>query len=213
MSDAQVEAIKKRMKEKGIEPVFLNCGVLAPTGDEAKTRRMFENLKRLGIEVMVCEPAAKDMEELAKVMDVIEKLAVEFKIKVAIHDHPKPNFYWNPETVAAAVKGRSELLGACADVGHWKRSGLDPVECLKKLEGRIIALHFKDLATDPGKTALHDVPWGTGQSNARGMLEELKRQKFKGAICVEYEHNWMNSSPEIEESRKWFEKTCEELAK
>jgi L-ribulose-5-phosphate 3-epimerase UlaE len=55
------------------------------------------------------------------------------------------------------------------------------------------------------------VPWGTGISNAKGMLAELKRQKFKGSICVEYEHNWETSSPEIAASAKWFNATCEEL--
>jgi sugar phosphate isomerase/epimerase len=150
------------------------------------------------------------MSELGPVMDVVEKLAKEYNIKVAIHNHPGPNnFYWQPETVLAAVKGRSPLLGACADVGHWVRSGLDPVECLKKLEGRVITLHFKDL-NEPGLKA-HDVPWGTGISNAKGMLAELKRQNFQGAICVEYEYNWDNSAPEIAKSAAWFNATCAEL--
>ncbi|MGN6552244.1 MAG: sugar phosphate isomerase/epimerase family protein [Verrucomicrobiota bacterium] len=145
-------------------------------------------------------------------MDVVEKLAIEYNIKVAIHNHPGPkNFYWNPDTVAAAVKGRSPLLGACADVGHWVRSGLDPVACLKKLEGRVITLLFKDLNV-PGPKA-HDVPWGTGISNAKGMLAELQRQKFKGAICIEYEYNWENSSPEIAQSVAWFNATCAELVR
>ena len=33
-------------------------------------------------------------------------------------------------------EGRSDRIGACADIGHWYRSGLVPVECLKKLQGR-----------------------------------------------------------------------------
>jgi sugar phosphate isomerase/epimerase len=152
------------------------------------------------------------MEELPKVMDVCEKLAKEFNIKVAIHNHPGPkNFYWDPKVVLAAVKGRSELLGACADVGHYVRSGLDPIECLKLLEGRIIALHFKDINEKGPKGA--DVPWGTGVANARGMMEELKRQGYKGAFCVEHENNSDKLVPEIAECVKFFNKTCAELAK
>jgi L-ribulose-5-phosphate 3-epimerase len=188
---------------------------LHPSADEAKSRVLFEAAKRMGIDTIVCEPECKSMADLPHVMDVVEKLAVEYNIKVAIHEHPKPNFYWNPETVLFAVKGRSPLLGACADVGHWKRSGLNPVECLKILQGRIIALHFKDLVKGSAPTAngLHDVPWGTGTSDARGMLEELKRQHFHGAICIEYEYHWENSSPEIAKSVKWFNDTCAELVK
>ncbi len=213
MSDKDAAAITTHLKEKGISPIFVNMGVVKPVLDEAESRKIFEGAKRLGIDVLVAEPETHGkMEELGPVMDVVEKLAKEYNIKVAIHNHPGPkNFYWNPDTVLAAVKGRSPLLGACADVGHWVRSGLDPVDCLKKLDGRVITLHFKDL-NEPGLGA-HDVPWGTGVSNAKGMLAELKRQHFKGAICVEYENNWENSTPEIAASAKWFDATCAELAR
>jgi sugar phosphate isomerase/epimerase len=42
--------------------------------------------------------------------------------------------------------GRGKRIGACCDTGHWVRSGLHPVECLKKLEGRILGFHLKDVA-------------------------------------------------------------------
>ena len=50
------------------------------------------------------------------------------------------------------------------------RSGLNPVECLKKLEGRLISFHFKDLNKAGGDA--HDVPWGTGACNVPAMLAE-----------------------------------------
>lgn len=211
LPQAQYDAILARMKDKGLSPKFVNMGVVKPTADEAECRKLFTAAKRLGIDVLVAEPETHGrMEELPQVMDVVEKCAKEFNIKVAIHNHPGPqNFYWKPETVLAAVKGRSGLLGACADVGHWVRSGLDPVECLKKLEGRIICLHFKDLNEKGAKA--HDVPWGTGISNVKAMMAELQRQKFRGAFCVEYEYNWENSAPEIAECAKFFNATCEQL--
>jgi sugar phosphate isomerase/epimerase len=211
LSEADFAAIRERMREKGISPVFVNMGVVKPVLDLEESRKIFEGAKRMGIKVLVAEPEVHNkMEELAPVMDVVEKLAKEYDIQVAIHNHPGPkSFYWNPDTVLAAVKGRSPLLGACADVGHWVRSGLDPVESLRKLEGRVIALHFKDL--DQASLSGHDVPWGTGVSNAKGMLAELKRQKFKGAICVEYEFNWEDSVPEITKSVQWFNAACAEL--
>lgn len=214
ISDADFAAIQAHMRRAGIDPTFVNMGVVHPSADEAKSRKLFEAAKRLGIDTLVAEPEAKTMADLPKVMDVVEKLAIEYNIKVAIHDHPRPNFYWNPDTVLAAVKGRSPLLGACADVGHWKRSGLDPVECLRRLQGRIITLHFKDLVKGSAPTAngMHDVPWGTGTSDAMGMLRELKRQHFHGAICIEYEYHWANSTPEIARCVKWFNDACAQLA-
>lgn len=213
LTDADFAAIQAHMKAVGLSPKFLNMGVVKPGTNEVESRKIFEAAKRFGIDVLVAEPETHGrMEELAPVMDVVEKLAKEYNIKVAIHNHPKPdNFYWNPDTVLTAVNGRSPLLGVCADVGHYVRSGLDPVETLKKLEGRLIALHFKDLNEKSLKA--HDVPWGTGVSNAKGMLAELKRQKFHGTICIEYEYNWENSSPEIAECVKFFNATCAELVR
>ena len=213
LSEKEFAAVQAHMKEKGINPKFVNMGVVKLTADEVESRKLFEAAKRLGIDILVAEPETHNkMEELTPVMDVVEKLAKEYNIKVAIHNHPGPkSFYWQPETILAAVKGRSSLLGSCADVGHWARSGLDPVECLRKLEGRVITLHFKDLNENSAEA--HDVPWGTGTSNAKGMLAELKRQKFHGAICIEYEHNWDNSVPDLAESVKFFNATCTELIK
>ena len=65
---------------------------------------------------------------------------------LAIHNHPQPSHYWDVDTVLATCKGRSKWIGACADTGHWCRSGLNPVACCKLLEGRLINFHLKDVA-------------------------------------------------------------------
>jgi sugar phosphate isomerase/epimerase len=150
-------------------------------------------------------------------------LADEYKVNVAIHNHPRPSRYWSPDTLIKYTAGYSKRLGACADIGHWVRSGLEPAAMMKKLQGRIFELHLKDLHEKPSAeyTAFqlnrpaqgtarpqqpegpHDVPWGTGISNIKAVLQELKRQKFKGPIFAEYEYNWMNNAPEIAQSIKY----------
>jgi sugar phosphate isomerase/epimerase len=203
LSDKDVQAIEDKLKADGIAPKFVNIGVVQLPPDEAKSRKVFEFAKKLGIDTLVAEPATN-------ALDTVEKLCKEFNIKVAIHDHPKGHsIYWNPESVLAAIQGRTPLMGACADVGHWMRSGLDPLECLKKLDGHIICLHFKDL--NQMGPAAHDVPWGTGVGQTKALMAELKRQNFHGAFCVEYEYHWENSSPEIAQSVKFFNATCDEL--
>jgi sugar phosphate isomerase/epimerase len=201
LTDEQRARIDEKLKADGFGH-FVNAGVVQLPADEAKSRKVFEFAKKWGIGVLVAEPAPD-------ALDTVEKLCKEYNIKVAIHDHPRPNHYWNPDVVLAAIKGRTPLMGACADVGHWMRSGLDPVECLKKLDGHIIALHFKDL-NEMGLKA-HDVPWGTGIGQTKALMEELKRQHFHGAFCVEYEYHWDNSSPEIAQCVKFFNQTCDEL--
>jgi len=203
LSDAQKAAIDQKLRADGFGN-FVNIGVVQLPADETKCRRVFEFAKKWGIEVLVSEPETN-------ALDTIDKLCKEYNIKVAIHDHPKGHsIYWNPETVLAAIKGRTPLMGACADVGHWMRSGLDPLECLRQLDGHIICLHFKDL-NQMGPDA-HDVPWGTGVGKSKVLMAELKRQHFHGAFCVEYEYNWTNSSLEIAQCARFWNDTCAELA-
>ncbi len=202
LTDEQRTAIDQKLRADGFGN-FVNMGVVQLPADEAKCRKVFEFAKQWGIGVLVAEPSPD-------ALDTVEKLCKEYNIKVAIHDHPKGHsIYWNPDSVLAAIKGRTPLMGACADVGHWMRSGLDPLECIKKLDGHIICLHFKDL-NEMGMKA-HDVPWGTGVGQTKAIMEELKRQHFHGAFCVEYEYHWDNSSPEIAQCVKFFNQTCDEL--
>ncbi|MGO8837310.1 MAG: sugar phosphate isomerase/epimerase family protein [Limisphaerales bacterium] len=202
LTDQQCAAIDRKLQADGFGR-FVNIGVVQLPADEAKCRKVFEFARKWGIGILVAEPPTN-------ALDIVEKLCKEYNIKVAIHDHPQGHsIYWNPDAVLAAIKGRTPLMGACADVGHWMRSGLDPLECLKKLDGHIICLHFKDL-NEMGPDA-HDVPWGTGVGQTRALMAELKRQHFRGAFCVEYEYHWENSSPEIAQCVKFFNQTCDEL--
>jgi sugar phosphate isomerase/epimerase len=218
LSDKDAQAIKDAASAKGL--TLVNIGVVKLPPDEDDSRKVFEFAKKMGIDTLVAEPEPA-------ALDTVERLCKEYNIKVAFHNHPKPSRYWNPDTVLEAVQDRTPLMGACADTGHWLRSGLDPVECLKKLSGRVITLHFKDLVPDDSKEpdaapakknkkkseskAMHDVPWGTGVGNVKAQMAELKRQNFHGAFCVEYEYHWENSMPEVAECKKFFDKTCAEL--
>jgi sugar phosphate isomerase/epimerase len=197
--------VQKKLNDAGI--TLVNYGVVDLGKDEVSARKVFEFAKKMGIKTIVSEPQ-KGM------FDTLDKLTKEYKIKVAIHNHPKPSPYWNPDFVLEAIKGHGKMIGSCADTGHWPRSGVNPLEALKKLDGHIISLHFKDLNALTKKDAegdLHDVPWGTGKCDAKAMLEELKRQKFSGVFSIEYEWNWEHAMPEIEKCVTWFHATAKDL--
>jgi sugar phosphate isomerase/epimerase len=194
LSADQRKEVKKKLADCGVKLVNFGVGGCGK-GD-------FEFAKDMGIETLVSEPDFKEFDE-------INKLVEEYGINVALHNHPKASRYWNPDTVLEQCKGRSKRIGACADTGHWMRSGLIPVECLKKLEGRIISFHLKDLNQMGGG---HDVPWGTGKADMKAILTEILRQGVKAVFSIEYEHNWDNSVPEIAQCVEYFDKTAAELA-
>jgi len=203
MSSALMLEVKQMLKAKGVQ--LINYGVVGLPNNEAECKKVFDFAKAMGIETIVSEPPED-------AFDLIDRLCQLYEIGVAIHNHPKPSHYWDPDTVLRVCEGRSKWIGACADTGHWTRSGIDPLEAIKKLGNakRIISLHFKDLHKF-GKGA-HDVPWGTGVSKAGAVLAELDRQGFRGAFSIEYEHNWLNSMPEIKKCVAFFRKTQAELS-
>ncbi|MHC4355538.1 MAG: family 16 glycoside hydrolase [Planctomycetota bacterium] len=203
MSSEDRKAMKRMLRKASV--TLINYGVVGLPNDEAESRKVFEFAKEMGIKTIVSEPPED-------AFDLIDKLCKQYRIKVALHNHPKPSHYWDPDTVLRLCEGRSKWIGACADTGHWTRSGVDPLEAIKKLGAakRIISLHFKDL-NEFGNPKAHDVPWGTGVSQAGAILAELDRQNFRGSFSIEYEHNWLNSMPEIKKCVAFFRKTEAEL--
>lgn len=200
MTDQQIAQVQEKLASAGIQLVAL--GVARLSADEATSRQTFDWCKEMGIQVI-------NTEVREDAFDTLEKLCEEYQIKVGLHNHPEPSYYWNPDKVLESLKGRSKWIGACADTGHWLRSGLDPVESLKKLEGRVVSFHFKDL-NRKGKGA-HDVPWGEGVANVPAILAEMQRQGFQGPVSIEYEHNWLESLPEIGQCVENFHRMAGEL--
>jgi sugar phosphate isomerase/epimerase len=199
----QRAVVKEMLTKAGVR--LVNYGVTDLTADEKQCRTVFDFAKDMGIQTIVAEPPED-------VLDLVERLCKEYKIKVAIHNHPKPSHYWNPELVLKVTKNRAPWIGACADIGHWARSGIRPIDGIKMLKGHIISLHFKDL-NEFGNPEAHDVPWGTGVGDVRAVLKELHRQKFSGVFSIEYEYNWDNSMPDLRKCVEYFVREAGALKK
>ncbi|MEO6980752.1 MAG: sugar phosphate isomerase/epimerase family protein [Mucilaginibacter sp.] len=146
----------------------------------------FELAKRLKVEFVTAEPQKE-------LWDSIDSLAGVYHIKVAIHNHWKGmSIYWHPDSVLAAIKGHPNF-GACPDLGHWPKSGIDAVYGLKKLQGHILAIHLKD-ADELNNPKANDVNLGKGVVNFKAAFEELKRQNYKGYIYIERDADYRPSN-------------------
>ncbi len=174
LSASGIEKLKALIEKQGLtaESIYI-------VGDSTieSWKKQFDIAKILGVKFVTTEPPIK-------MWDSIDSLAGVYGIKVAIHEHWKgTSQYWNPDTVLMAIKDHPNF-GACADLGHWPKSGIDPVEGVKKLSGHIISLHLKDIAAFNDPT-LKDVPAGTGVVNFPAVFAELKKQNFNGHIYIE----------------------------
>jgi sugar phosphate isomerase/epimerase len=185
-----IPLVQEKLKKHGIKAV--NYGVVKIPNDEAGARKIFDFARKMDFYAIITE----SLESL----DLIEKLAREYDIKVGIHQHARkekdPSYkHWDPAYVRDLVKNRDARIGACADIGHWQTSGIRAVDGLKILEGRIISVHLKERPALG--TGTHDVIFGTGITDMSAVLTELRRQKFDGNLAIEYEYNWYNSVPDI----------------
>jgi sugar phosphate isomerase/epimerase len=190
--------LKKLLQDKGISIVAM--GVITPK-DKAEWVKAFDLAKDFNLSYITSEPIKTQW-------DMVDSLAGVYQIKVAIHDHPKPNPYWSPDSVLAAIQGHANI-GSCADVGHWARNGLNPVECLKKLEGHIYGVHLKDIVKFDD-TKAEDTVVSKGVIDFPAIFAELKRQNFNGMLSIEHESNWYHSLPDVIATKDYY---LEQVAK
>jgi sugar phosphate isomerase/epimerase len=171
--------LQARLAERGMA---LSSLFASFSGAPDQARRLFEFCKEMGTGTIVAEPPAD-------ALDLIATLCDEYRIQVAFHNHARGQSpYWKPEQVLAACQGRTERMGACADAGQWARSGLDPVESLRKLKGRILSFHLKDIAkrNDPDS---RNTVFGEGEGEFPRVLQELKRLGYRGLTTIDFEHD------------------------
>ena len=197
LTDEQKSWIKNELKKRGI--TLVSFGVVQFDSTREATENLFQFARDMGIRTLVIEPAYDDF-------SIIEKMAVQYDLNVAIHNHPEPTKYWNPQTVMDHYKGLDPRIGGCADTGHWMRSGIRPVEALRMFKGRIRNVHLKDL-NEFGNRDAYDVPFGQGQANIHDILAELTLQDYDGFIVVEHEkkEDARNPSPAIAEGIQYIQ--------
>ena len=174
LSSSGINKLKEMISEKGliVESIYI-------VGDSTllSWKKQFDIAKQLGVKFVTTEPPL-DM------WDSLDSLAGVYGVKVAIHEHWKGvSHYWDPDSVLLAIKGHPNF-GACADLRHWPKSGIDPVDAVKKLSGHIMGVHLSDIAAF-NNPALKDAQVGTGVVNFPAIFEELKRQGFNGPIYIE----------------------------
>lgn len=179
LAPAKRHEMKARMDDLGISMPNYYAPI---EGDKGAWRKIFDFAKEMGVQTLVAEPPPEALEAL-------DALCQEYNLNLAVHNHPEGSGskYWDPDALVKACEGRSARIGGCPDTGHWVRSGLDPLESLKKYGKRIITIHLKD-AAESGKRDSRDVPLGTGKANYTAILKQLHAWNWRGVMTVEYEH-------------------------
>ncbi len=186
----QRQAVRKQVEDAGL--TLMGGGVIALGKEEADIRAKFDYVKDAGMPVMVC---TLDPES----MDLVEKVAKDYEIRLAIHNHgPGDKHFPSPHDVFAAVKDRDKRLGLCMDIGHTVRIGQDPADAAIKCASRLYDLHLKDetLAKPAGKPT----EVGRGVIDIVGLFKALLQIKYSGHAGLEYEAKEAAPQPGVLES-------------
>ena len=187
--------VKRILDEHDVK--MIQCYVGGFAGDKGGNRPIFEWANELGVETLVSEPPFESL-------DLLESLCDEYKVNLALHNHRKgTSIYWSPQIVLEQIKNRSKRLGACPDIGHWARTGLDLAESLEVLQGRIFCLHVKDIM-EPGNPESGELPWGEGKTDIASVFKEIARQKTAMNFGIEYENFGPDTRPEIRKSIAYY---------
>lgn len=186
----QIADMKRKLSDRGM--TLTAHGVNRFTKDHDANRRIFEFAKQAGIRNLTADPDPESF-------DSLDKLVREYDVRIAIHNHGPRHRYNKVLDVLNAIQGHDERIGACADLGHYIRSGEDPVTVIRSLGARLYGVHLKDFAEMQDKTK--GVILGRGHLDVPAVFAALEQVKFPadGALSLEYEENPKNPLADIRE--------------
>ncbi len=175
---AEIAQARKEFEAAGFE-VLGGGNISLAENSEPALRKYFEYARMAGFPLIVCAPTLQTV-------GMVEKLAKEYNIKAAIHNHgPEDKHFPTPQSVLKAVKGMDPRMGLCIDIGHTARTGVDVVESIRDAGSRLLDMHVKDLGDF--KDARSQCPVGDGIMPMAAIFKELKRMNYQGGVMLEYE--------------------------
>lgn len=182
-SKATWQAVRKQWTDAGIDVRFLCYNMGTNTSDEM-IEYGFSMADGLGVKAMTTSTQVSMAKRIAP-------FANRHKMMVGVHGHSDVK---NPEQISTeatflACMAESQYIGANLDIGHYTATNADPVAFIQKHHARITNLHIKDRknATNGGENP-PNLPFGQGDTNIKGVLQLLKKEKWDLPSNIEFEY-------------------------
>ena len=131
----------------------------------------------------------------------IGDFALKKKIYAAYHTHLQGSMTAFDQAFALSKGNKANV-----DFGHYVAAGNvggTPMQFLQKYHDRIASFHLKDRTT-PEHCALN-LPWGTGETPIKEILQMVSRNKWKIPASIELEYTIPEGSDAVKEVRKCVE--------
>ena len=177
------EAIRDRFMAAGLTIYGFNYSFNDSFSDD-EIDRGFEMARALGAQIITASSTLSAMKRVVP-------FAARHQMVVAVHNHSNtsdPNEFARPESFAAAT-ALSPYVKVNLDIGHFTAANYDPVAYLREHHASISNLHLKDRRRNQGA----NVPWGTGDTPIREVLQLLQRERWSIRAHLEYEYRGSGS--------------------
>jgi sugar phosphate isomerase/epimerase len=175
---AQYEKLRKTFNDAGVT-IRLLCYNLAKTAKDSEIEYSFQMAKALGVRAVSSTAQLATAKRVAPFAD-------KHKLMWGGHNHDRVE---DPEEFAtleslAAILAMGKYMAINLDIGHFTAANYDAVDYIRKNHARITNLHLKDRKKNHGA----NVPWGTGDTPLKAVLQLLKKEKYDLMASIEYEY-------------------------
>jgi sugar phosphate isomerase/epimerase len=165
---------------------------LSPNMSDEEFEYIFNVAEALGCTHTTLE-LPTDPDQLKRIGD----FAMKKKTYAAYHSHLQGSMTAFDQAFALSKGNMANI-----DFGHYVAAGNvggSTVQFLEKYHDRIASFHLKDRTT-PEHCALN-LPWGTGETPIKEILQLVKKNKWKIPATIELEYNVPEGSDAVKEVR------------
>jgi sugar phosphate isomerase/epimerase len=170
--------VRDKYKEAGIEMVAYTFDMKDDFTD-AELERGFRMATALGVNRIAMSTT---FTVAARLVPLMEKYGMD----VAFHGHANaadPNQFAGPDSFKR-VLAMSRYAAINLDIGQFVAAGFDPLPFIREHHADIPVLHIRDGRKGRGTK----LPWGTGDTPIKGVLQLLKRERYPMFADIEYDY-------------------------
>jgi sugar phosphate isomerase/epimerase len=189
--EARFADVVSLYKSQGMK--IVSIGVQGMANDPAKERKYFEFVKKAGARFMA---VTFDLNSTPACYRTAEKLADEYDIRLAIHNHGGRDWLGCARMLSYVMANTSPRIGLCLDTAWALDSREDPVKMARDFGKRLYGLHVKDFVFDRARKP-QDVVVGTGNLNLAALAQTMRDVDFNGYAVLEYEGDVENPAPAV----------------
>jgi sugar phosphate isomerase/epimerase len=185
--------LRKMYNDAGVSIYAWKPSALGEKNTDAEIDYAFRVAKELGASHVTVE-IPKDPAQSRR----LGEIAARHKLGVGYHGHLQQTITAWDEAIA-----QSEYNGLNCDVGHYVAAGFDPIPLLELKHDRIYSLHLKDRKSKENGGA--NMPWGEGDTPIAGVLELMRKNKYKFPGTIELEYDIPAGSDAVKEVARCVE--------